>query len=98
MNVLPIKGRLTSNAITKGEEAKTPGSSFSDFLKEELWTAPRARVEQAENFVLQAAVNPGVNKLQLVAALTDAEIELQKVTTVFAKAQEAYDKVLHMQL
>jgi flagellar hook-basal body complex protein FliE len=98
MNGLLIRNRLASNGITKAGEKRTTGNAFSDFLKEELWVTPQAQIAQAENLVAQAALNPGANKLQLVAALTEAEIELQKMTTIFTKAQESYDKILHMQL
>ncbi|MDR0406523.1 MAG: flagellar hook-basal body complex protein FliE [Holosporales bacterium] len=77
---------------------ESTGISFADVLKEELWTTPRERITQAENLIIQATIDPGINKLQFVTALTDAEIELQKMTTVFAKAQEAYDKIAHMPL
>jgi flagellar hook-basal body complex protein FliE len=77
---------------------KATSTSFSDLLKEELWKNPRDHIMQAENLASQAALNPGANKLQLVAALTEAEIELQKITTIFTKAHDAYDKILHMQL
>jgi flagellar hook-basal body complex protein FliE len=98
MSDLLIKNRLTPERMTKIAEKEPVGSTFSNFLKEELLVAPRTQIAQAESLVTQAALNPGVNKLQLVAALTKAEIEIQKMTTIFSKAQESYDKILHMQL
>ncbi|MDR2416762.1 MAG: flagellar hook-basal body complex protein FliE [Holosporales bacterium] len=98
MSDFVVRNRLTPNGITKAGEKKVAGTAFSDFLKEELLVAPRAQIVQAENLVTQAALNPSVSKLQLVAALTEAEIELQKMTTIFTKAQESYDKILHMPL
>jgi flagellar hook-basal body complex protein FliE len=98
MKIQPTFHRLKVGDSSKLTQKESIDMPFSEFLKNELWTTPREQMSQAENLVEQAATNPGINKLQLVVALTEAEIELQKTTAVFTKAQEAYDKILHMPL
>jgi flagellar hook-basal body complex protein FliE len=84
--------------IGKTSEKKVINASPLEFLKETLWTSPKEQIGQAESSLMQAATDPKANKLTLVADVTQAEIELQKVVTVLAKAHKASDEVLHMTL
>ncbi|MDR0661806.1 MAG: flagellar hook-basal body complex protein FliE [Holosporales bacterium] len=98
MRIPPPSSHPKINPIPRTTEQGTEIHTFSEFLRNELWERPQAQLTQAENLVTQAAIDPGINKLQLVTALTEAEIELQKTATIFSKVQQAYEKILHMPL
>jgi flagellar hook-basal body complex protein FliE len=78
----------------RGVEAGTPESSFSDFLSQ-FADSSVAALEKSEKMTMQGAEGK-VDLVELVSAVSNAELTLDMVVALRDKVMAAYQEIIKM--